>query len=256
MTREKLVFDWGNSETRLIDKVVAFLLVAVFFTVFFSFVDIRVGSSFEKSSQSASVIRFESADLADKWLLIAEEGGPSPGRFEIAGSLPGVNASLDSMSGDPFADGGYEVSLKPLEADSGVSRMKLATKGSRVFPETQSHGREVTALPSDTEVQSESMQPILTPYEKAALEWIPESLPVFRPIEGVDTSSGSPWRFALSLRSDGTISECIALGGGEAGLAEIQEWLLGVKFGAGKDERWLGLRVELINRRQDGSDSR
>lgn len=250
MTRDKLVFDWGNSESRLTDKLLACLLVAIIFTVFFGLMDIRVGSTFEKSAKSASIIRFESEVLAEKWLLIAEEGGPSPGRFEITSNIPGADASLDSMSGDPFADGGYEVSLRPLIVDSGVTHMELAAKGVRVFPEIPSSGR--VAPENGSILETREMQPILTPYDKASLGWMPESLPQFSPVEGTDTG-GSPWRFAIGLRSDGTISDCIALGGGEAGLEEIRGWLRGVKFGAGEDERWLGLRVELINRRQDGS---
>lgn len=253
MTRDKLVFDWGNSEKRIFDKVVACMVIVMIFTIFFGLVDIRVGSTFKESARSASIIRFESEELAKKWLLIAEEGGPFPGRFEILSSLPGVDASLDSMSVDPFADGGYEVSLRPIIVDSGVTRMELATKGVRVFPEIPSSGRVNQA--DSISPATGKKQPVLTPYDKAAIAWMPESLPVFNPGEETDTS-GSPWRFAVGLRSDGTISDCIALGGGEAGLEEIRGWLRGVKFGAGEDERWLGLRVELINRRQDESGTR
>ncbi|MGJ8642207.1 MAG: hypothetical protein ACSHX9_02270 [Luteolibacter sp.] len=252
MTRDELVFDWSNTETRLVDKIVAIVLVLTFFTLFFGLIDIRVGSAFERSTETASIIRFESEELADKWLLIAEEGGPSPGRLEIVSSVPGADASLESMSGDPFADVGYEVSLRPLLANSGVSGIELATKGSRVFPETEIRGNDGAAPVDGSIAETGPMQPVITPYDNAALEWMPKSLPVFSLVEGTDTS-GSPWRFAIGLRSDGTISDCIALGGGEAGLEEIRGWLRRVKFGDGEDERWLGLRVELINRRQDGS---
>lgn len=250
MNRDELVFDWSNTETRLLDKILALVLVLIFFTFFFGLVDVRVGSTFESSSETASVIRFESEELSDKWLLIAEEGGPSPGRLEIVSSVPGADASLDSMSGDPFADAEYEVSLRPLSSSSGVTGMELATKGLRVFPETRG---SAGAAPVDGGiVETGPMQPVITPYNKAALKWMPESLPVFDPAKETDIS-GSPWRFAVGLRSDGTISDCIALSGGEAGLEEIRGWLSGVKFGTGEDERWLGLRVELINRQQDGS---
>lgn len=244
MTRDELVFDWNNTETRLLDKILAPVLVLIFFTFFFGLVDIRVGSTFESPSEAASIIRFESEELSDKWLLIAEEGGPSPGRLEIASSVPGADASLDSMSGDPFADVEYEVSLRPLSSSSGVTGMELATKGLRVFPEIR--GNDGAASVDGGNAESVPMQPVITPYNKAALEWMPESLPAFDPAKEID-SGGSPWRFAVGLRSDGTISDCITLSGGEAGLEEIRGWLAGVKFGAGEDERWLGLRVELIN---------
>ncbi|MEP2776344.1 MAG: hypothetical protein ABJQ29_15000 [Luteolibacter sp.] len=252
MTKDQLVFDWGGGETRLIDKIMAPVLVALFFAAFFGLVDVRVGTVFQESSDTASIIRFESTELADKWLLIAEEGGPFPGRLEIGSSVPGSDASLASMAGDPFAGNSYEVSMRKIKPDFGVARVELAPKGLRTFPEISKGGEGTPREPSKT--TGVDKQPVLTPYDKAALEWIPEDLPLFSPAEGTDTS-GSPWRFVLSLRSDGTVNDCVSLGGGEAGLEEINRWLRGLTFATGEDERWLALRVVLINRRDNGSGS-
>ncbi|MDP4720448.1 MAG: hypothetical protein NWR51_13320 [Akkermansiaceae bacterium] len=250
MTRDKLVFDWSGSEARLIDKIVAPLLVVLFFSFFFGLVDIRVGSGIEESSKSASIMRFDSEELSNKWLLVAEEGGPFPGRLEIDSSVPGSDASLNSMAGDPFANSNYEVSMRPISPDFGVAKVELAAKGMRTFPKILNKN-QVQPVDVSSEV-ADAKQPVIRPYDKAAVAWMPEELPLFIPEKGTDTS-GSPWRFALNLRSDGTIRDFISLGGGEAGLEEISVWLRGVTFGSGEDDRWMGLRVEIINRRDDGS---
>lgn len=250
MNKDHLVFDWRGSETRLIDKIVAALVVTIAFIVSFKAIDVRVGSAFENTSDTASIIRFDSEDLANRWLLIAEEGGPFPGRMEIVSRIPGSDSSLEAIAGDPFADGDYEVSLRNIEPDFGVSQVELAPKGLRFFPKI-TDDREPVELDSSL-VAAGARQPVLKAYDKSAAEWLPEELPVFSPGESLETS-GSPWRFALGLRSDGTVQDCICLGGGEAGLAEISEWLHRVTFTPGEEERWLGLRVELINLRDDGS---
>lgn len=250
MTRDKLVFDWTGSESRFFDKMVAFVVVTLIFTFFIGAFNIRLEPASEVNAKSASIIRFNSDELSRRWLLVAEEGGPFPGRLEIAGGLTGAGDSLETMVGDPFLGDGYRVSLAGMEVDSGVAREELAATGIRVFPEARVKDEALPPV-GEGEVGDEK-QPVLTPFDQSALGWMPESLPLFQPAEGADTS-GSPWRFAVVLRGDGTIRDCIPLGGGEGGIEEISSWLRGVKFGVGEEERWLGLRVELINRRDDGS---
>ena len=250
MTKGDLIFDWGVSESRFRDKLVAVLVVVVFFTFVIGSLNIRFNSAYESSRKAASVIRFGSEDLANRWLQVAEEGGPNPGKMNFEGSMPGADpASIFAMS-DPSVDREYDVPLRGFVPDFEVARLELARKGFRVFPKI-SESEEVSPPPAASDV-SGAKQPVLTPYDEAAIEWMPKELPVFSVEDGTDTS-GSPWRFALALRGDGTVRDCISLGGGEAGLEQISAWLRGVKFGAGENDRWLGLRVELINRRADGS---
>ena len=250
MTKDDLVFDWGNSESRLRDRILAAVLVAIFFTFVFGSMNIQLKSAFQTSPRAASLIRFESKELAARWLQIAEEGGPIPGRMEYGGDVLGADPALAFKLGDPSVDTEYDVSLRDFVPGFGVTRLELATKGFRVFPEIPRNEKAPAA--TVTEGVFGAKQPILTPYDEVAIDWMPAKLPPFVVGEGIDIS-GSPWRFALALRDDGTIRDCISLGGGDAGLKEISAWLGVVTFGEGEDDRWLGLRVELTNRRIDGS---
>ncbi len=100
------------------------------------------------------------------------------------------------------------------------------------------------------------MFPVLIPYSKEALEWLPETLPPFQP-PGDDTVLSSSWRFVLNLRADGSVAQCFSLSGGDdPALVAMIDWLEGLRFAASGDEsRWMGLRMEFLNERGDGTDT-
>jgi len=249
MTKGELVFDWKKSESLGRDKVASVLIVVTFFTIFFGLVDLRLPPFRSEPVEEAGLIRFADRDMARSWLLEAEEKGPFPGRLEVDDAL-----SLPAFSGGGLSSwNDYRVRLKPLNKEAELGRLEIASKGTRVFPEIPSVAER---LPEDVPQRLTMRRKLtLTSYDTEALKWMPGAeLPEFEVPEGVESVPDS-LRFTLSIRQNGTVSELIPLAGGADPLQDaVMRWLRSVRFGEGADERWIGLRVDFVNGRENGAE--
>lgn len=250
MIKDDLVYNWQTSESHVGFKIIAVLVVTIIFTIGFTFVDIDMKPPKAPSLESATVLHFADDDLGRAWMLVAEEGGPFPGRLEINGA--GRLLDMDQMitSGGVSGWSSYDATLREFQSTVGTSSGLLAQKGQRYFPGRVKilDGNVDGNVKGVSDPVRSTRKPILTPFDDQALGWMPEQVPDFEiPVNGGDLLSAS-WRFMLRLRPDGSVSDCVSLsGGGDAGLKETTEWLKGLRFKSGGGERWLGLRVEFLN---------
>lgn len=251
MTKRDLIYDWRKSESSFRDKLSALIIVTMLFGVFWGACDIRYSTPRSERSGSASILRFKGKDdgLARFWLLQAEEGGPFPGRLELSGE--GGALSVEGIDGTKSWNT-YRSQFRPIGEEEGYSREKLASKGVRVFPSRFKTADERAAAPPVA--KKVSKEPILIPYSPEALAWMPDDLPQFVLPEGA-ASAPATWRFAVNLAEDGTVRESISLGGGDDdGQGAMEGWLRGVRFKPAEGDRWLGLRVEFVNRQGNGTE--
>jgi len=252
MVKDDLIFSWPKSESHIGFKVIAFLIVAIVFIGLFGLVDVRLEPPPTPSFESAAVLHFADEDLGRAWTLMAEEAGPFPGRLEIIGSGGMPNRHWVGGSEGLSDWSGYDISLRTFLEKPETTSGALAKKGLRYFPQRVKIG-EADAEVEEGDVAQDpprsTRKAILTPFDAGALGWMPELVPDFEiPAEGGDLTSAS-WRFMLRLRPDGSVSDCVSLGGlGEAGTYQMRAWLEKLRFKPGEGERWLGLRVELINK--------
>lgn len=244
MNRKDLIFDWSEVEAHRGWKGAAVLIAALCFGFALSL--IRVDFDFRKlaSVKSASVLYLPDQETGRTWRMIAEEEGPFPGRLEISGEHDvledfGSNALIE---GDAW--NGYEIEMRSLEPDSAAANQRIAVQGQRYLPKI------FKSPPAVTEPGKSALgrKPILIPYTKESEKWLPAEIPEFQAVaKGEADVSG--WRFVLNLNGQGRVVECIAINGGDdEGLTEITAWLKGLQFQQAEEkERWLGLRVELLN---------
>jgi hypothetical protein len=245
MTKEDLIFDWKKSESRGRDKLLAFTVVALSFAAFAGLVELSVPTFRSPPAQGAALIRFADEGMARSWLLEAEENGPFPGRLEVS-DQDWAATILEGGRLDVWTD--YRASLRPLREEEVVGRVEISPKGKRVFP----------TLPGEKSGQAEVSPrgairrlPILIPYDSAAQMWMPEEIPEFTLPAGVEITPDS-LRFAVNLREDGGVAEAIPMAGGaDPSLQALERWLRDVRFKEGTGERWFGLRVDFVNRRED-----
>lgn len=248
MTKAELIFDWHRSESSLRVKIICFVLVTIFFTAILSTIRIRVPTVESSRSQSASVIRFRDDELGRFWMLQAEENGPFPGRLELDNYKGKVGTGgVDGMVS--WSD--YRSELRQISGVQADGSEMLAAKGARVFPRRDgSRGKPDAGVAMPRKI---GRVPILIPYDPAAIGWIPAEFPEFNQPEDAEAFPAM-WRFVLNLREDGTVRESISLDGGDdAGQKAMRDWLLGVTFKEGSGDRWLGLRVEFVNKSDHGT---
>lgn len=247
MTKGDLIFDWKRSESRGRDRLFAFVVVALSLLAFAGVVDVSLPAFRNAPAEAAELIRFADKGMARSWLLEAEENGPFPGRLHVDGGVEPANI-FDGRSLDAWSD--YRQILRPLSEDATVGRGQITPKGKRVFPAIPAVLRnEVADVSPPGEMRR---MPILNPFDRAALEWMPDDLPDITLPAGAEIASDS-LRFAISLREDGSVAEAIPLGGGDDDSAQraLEGWLRGLRFKKGEGERWFGLRVEFVNRREN-----
>jgi len=252
MVKDDLIFSWQKSGVNFGFKVIAFLIVAIVFTGLFGLVDVRLEPPPTPAFESAAVLHFADEDLRRAWTLKAEEAGPFPGRLEISGSSGIPNMQGDGSSTELSVWSTYDISLREFHEGAEAPSGSLAKKGLRYFPQrVRVNVAEAEIKEGDVaqDPPRSTRKAILTPFDAGALGWMPELVPDFEiPVEGGDLTSAS-WRFMLRLRPDGSVSDCVSLGGlGEAGTDQMRAWLEKLRFKPGEGERWLGLRVELINK--------
>lgn len=246
MTKGDLIFDWKNPESSKRDKLLALFIVSIIFTVFSGVVELRLPDFRNSPAQAAELIRFADGEMGRSWLLEAEENGPFPGRLQVE-DQGGAAMILEGASLDAWTD--YQFSLRPLPEEAAVGRVEITPKGKRVFPTIPYRADDPE---SDVSLRGEMRRiPILLPYDRFALEWMPEETPDFALPSGSEIVPDS-MRFAVSLREDGGVAEVIPMAGGTDPAQEaIERWLRGVRFREGTGERWFGLRVDFVNRRAD-----
>lgn len=253
MTRGDLIFDWRSKDSHTGRKLAAFAVVALVFGFFLSLFKVRFEAPATVSVKNASVLFFPDEGVGRVWRLKAEEEGPFPGRLEIGG---GNLADLDDIRGWDGGEGwnDHTVEMRPMRSSVGESVDRIASKGTRYFPERESAQEGVGPAPPAVGVGDPF--PVLIPYSKEALGWLPETLPPFQRPSG-DVELSSSWRFVLNLRANGTVEQCFSLSGGDdPALVAMIDWLEGLRFAPSGDEsRWMGLRVEFLNERSDGTDS-
>ncbi|MFD2257959.1 hypothetical protein ACFSSA_14855 [Luteolibacter algae] len=254
MIKDDLIFEWRHSDSHLGRKLLALALVAAVFSILVGTINVKLPPVGSESLKTASVMRFTDDALGRAWRLKAEEEGPFPGRldFNSAASLAEWERALRPAGDSHWLD--YEIETVPLPKNTEIENHRLAEKGVQVFPKRQ---RKLEAAAE--RVHEHLRMPVLIPFSQEALKWMPDELPEFAPPleEGAVPAS---WRFTLSLRANGTVDQCFSLlGGNEPGVQEMIDWLKSLHFkrtaGKADGERWLGLRVEFINKENHGSDA-
>ncbi len=246
MMKEDLIFDWKKSESLGRDKLLAFVVVALLFAVFAGAFDLRQPALRDSPAPGAGLILFSDEGMARAWLLEAEENGPFPGRLEVD-KEGDMAVFLDGGNLDTLKD--YRMTMRNLPEKEPVVRAEITQKGKRVIPAIQEtpagHLPEVSATGETRRI------PVLIPYDKAAQQWLPEKMPNFEMPAGAEIAPDS-LRFAMSLREHGSVAELIPLAGGDDPAQKAMEsWLRGLRFKEGTGERWFGLRVDFVNRRED-----
>lgn len=251
MNKHDLIFDWSDKEDHRGWKGAAVLIVSLGFGFLLSV--LHVGFDFKEvtSVKSASVLYLPDHDEGRIWRIKAEEEGPFPGRLEISGMDDPFERFGSGVPSEDDSWNPYKTSMRPLEMDSVKSMNRISVQGQRYLPKiyksTDEHKEQQKA-----EVV---LKPLLIPYTKESEKWLPTEFPPFR-MEMKEEMDTTEWRFVLNLSADGKVRECLSLRGGEEiGLAEITEWLRGLRFQEVADEeRWMGLRVEILNEINHGSE--
>lgn len=250
MTNHPLVFDWSKSEASRKDKIFSVIIVGLLFALFMGLIELSLPSLRGDSEAQGTLIRLVDEEMAKSWALEAEENGPFPGRLESDGGFKEMIFAEHEGSAW-WSD--YKVRLRPMREESGVVRVDITPKGKREFPmipisdgDTQGDDSTAASMPSE---------PILVPYDAAALEWLPEELPSFDLPAAAERETDS-LRFLVSLREDGSLAELIPLAGAaDPTQKALESWLRGIRFKKGFGERWFGLQVDFVNRRNDESES-
>jgi len=248
MTRHPLIFDWSKSEASRKDKLFTVMIVGLLFAFILGMTETSLPSRRSDPEAQGTIIRLADEEMARSWALLAEENGPFPGRLETDGENIGLMFEKDEKLAWWTH---YEVSLRPMHQDASVARVDITPKGKREFPQRLSgHAdgqREVSRA------ASLPREPILVPYDAAALEWLPDDLPGF----GFPAAAKGPTdslRFLVSLGEDGGVAELIPLAGAADPAQEaLETWLRGIRFKKGNGERWFGLRIDFVNRRENES---
>ena len=248
MTKNELIFDWSKPEASHKDKLFSVAIVGMLFTFLMGMFELSLPSQRTDSGAQGTLIRLVDDEMAKSWALVADENGPFPGRLDTDGELGG-----SSLSGEErlawWRD--YEVKLRPMKEENGVYSVNVTPKWKREFPVTPPIAEDSPGVTFSA--GSLANLPILVPYHRTALEWLPEELPTFD-LRGVAEIPADSLRFMVSLREDGSLAELIPLAGAADPAHEALEiWLRGIRFKKGSGERWFGLRVDFVNRRDGES---
>lgn len=251
MNKNDLIFDWSEVETHRGWKGVSILIAALGVVIFLSVIHVEFDFKQVASVKSASVLYLPDHEEGRAWLMKANEEGPFPGGLEISGMDDPFEGFGRSSFNEDDSWNPYEISMHPLEVDSLQSTRRISVQGTRYLPRIFKSANEAKGQQTD----GLELKPVLIPYTKESEKWLPAELPPFH-MERKAEMKTTEWRFVLNLGEDGRVMECLWLSGGdEIGSAEISTWLKGVQFQkAAEAERWMGLRVELLNERNYGAD--
>lgn len=246
MAKDNLMFDWSESENHRGRYLVAFFVVCLLAVAIGSVVEIRFSVGKARIASSASVMYFADDEIGNYWRMKAEEDGPFPGGMRISGADDLVDFHDYSAWND------HEIVMRSLEIGDAAQTLGVVERGTRYFPNRS--GAKNEEFP-ENRVDKVQLSPVISPYEKEAMEWLPEKLPAFQG-ETVGYASSSGWRFILQLRADGSVEHCLPMSGGEAELSAIIMWLEKIRFEKSDEEmRWMAVRVEFLNSSGNDSDS-
>ncbi len=251
MNKNDLIFDWSSVEAHRGWKGAAVLIVTLVFGFSLSLVNVEFDSKEVASVKSASVLYVPDHEEGRIWRITAEEEGPFPGRLEISGMDDPFEGLGSGVLNKDDSWNLYKTSMRPLEMESVSSMHRIAVQGQKYLPRIFKSTGEVI----DQQKTEVVLKPLLIPYTKESEKWLPTEFPPFR-MEVKEEMDSSEWRFLLNLMPNGKVKECLSLSGGnEVGLVVITKWLEGLRFQESADEeRWMGLRVEILNERGHGSD--
>ena len=244
MIKDDLIYDWKHAETHLGYRLLAVIVVAGVFVLCGSLIDVKIGENKGGVTQTATVLRFMDDDLGRFWQLKAEEEGPFPGGLQSP--EPVLDLVTESVENENWNT--YEITPVPFTSKTGVQKLKIASKGTRFFPEHAVEKKEQIDDQMGPVLREESVKfPVLISTDKEGVDAIPDTLPEFGLLTaGMEVHSAS-WRFLVSLRADGSVESCISLGGEhDEALEAVLGWLRGVKFNEGGEDRWLGIRMKFV----------
>ena len=245
MNKNDLIFDWSDADSHRGWKGASVLIAALGFGFLLSAIHVDFDFRELSSVKTASVLYLPDQEAGRTWRMIAEEEGPFPGRLEISGEHDVLEefGSTALIEGDAWNT--YEIAMRSLEPDSVKANHRIAVQGQRYLPKIFKSTPEATVPDKATVGQ----KPLLIPYTKESEKWLPTELPEFQH-ETKREIDVSGWRFVLNLNDQGRVVECMAINGGDdEGLAEITAWVRGLQFQkAEQEERWMGLRVEILNK--------
>jgi hypothetical protein len=253
MTKDDLIFDWSHKEVHRGWKGASVMIALIGFAMAFSVLSVPFDFKETTSEKTASVLFLSGQKEARFWQMKAEEEGPFPGGFEISAVNDPLNhidigslASTDSWNP-------YQLEMRSLEMESSRSKERIAVQGQRVLPRIFKSAESVKTDP----VAPVALIPLLIPYTRESEGWLPKDCPPIQMDRG-DIGTSGDWRFILNLQADGGVKECLALSGGsEEGLKAITTWIKGLRFqSADAGERWMGLRIEFLNERANGTDAK
>jgi hypothetical protein len=251
MNKNNLVFDWSEVGAHRGWMGVSILIAVLGLVFFLSVIHVKFDFKQVASVKSASVFYLPDHEDGRAWIMKANEEGPFPGGMEISGMDDPFEEFGRSSFGEDDSWNPYEISMHPLEADSLQSTRRISVQGKRYLPKIFKSEHEV----KDQQTVEVELKPVLFPYTKESEKWLPAELPLFH-LERQAEIKTTEWRFLLNLSKDGRVRECLLLsGGGDSGSTEISTWLKGLQFQkAAEAERWMGLRVELLNERNYGAN--
>ncbi len=247
------VFRWSASNTPLLPKLSALVLVGVAFAFLISSVRVRVTALQKSAPRKASLIYLRDDAEGRALTLRAQEGGPFPSRFEPS-QWEGM-ALLESAAWNAarFQPQPYVPGWVDFPTGNRVEPMILATTGQSFFPTRN-------PLPVRLQVLAErKLAPKLYPLSGASAAMLPDALPPFEAaVDG--TISSASWRFLVRLNPAGGVAECVSLeNGGEARVPELETWLHQIQFKPEPAEpfRWIAVGIGFTNQpTADGPEAR
>jgi hypothetical protein len=246
------IFEWSRRKTPVFPKLIAVVVMAIFFTFLIMSVQIRVASPEKSSMQRASVIYLRD-DFAGRALeRIARESGPFPSRFELSQweGLKGLEQAM--MASTALSAPVYLPQIEPLPPRCETQSFALGAKGESFFPE-----RAQTSTPA-LEHLPLKLAPVIYPLAGIMEQEMPSVLPPFEEEVNAEMSSAS-WRFLVLLNLQGRVVESVSLeNSGTASAASLGKWLQGVHFQVVPKPafRWISLGIDFTNQSTDGTDSR
>lgn len=236
------LFDWGNRTGLVRDKIYSVLIVGILFAGFSGLVQVRVGEAGGESGgvQPAAILSIAGSQIEGGWSGYAEEQGPFPGGLEVPGG--------EILAAGGFDPGGWnQNTVKLVDFDrkgSAIGKVRLAERGEMLLP-------RIPVAADETEVREVKKmvgKVVLQAYEKNGVVRFPDDLP---PFAGADLEEPGPWRYAVNLRSNGTVKEILPMIGGGELEHSLETWLRGVRFKEGPDDQWIALRVEVETKEDD-----
>ncbi len=234
------VFEWKPAEVHGGRMFLSFFVVIGIFVGVGSVVRVTVASAIPEANQRGSLLYVADDEVGKEWIMRAIESGPFPTGMAERKADRGMDLALIGSIGRA-SWGGYESELRQLEDENGIEVQKLARKGVRVLP-----NRKPPRLEEKTVSASGRRMPVISPFDDANADVMPEEVPEFLGELDKATSAGN-WRFILKCRANGSVEQCIPLFRAEGDdVKKVMRWLERVTFELKGEPRWVAVRVKFI----------